>query len=38
MYEMGIQSVYTSVWGPRSQEGACESLKSPKALAIEVLL
>ena len=28
----------TSVQGPKSQEGTCESLKSPIALAIAALL
>jgi hypothetical protein len=27
----------TLIWGPESQEGACESLKGPIALAIDVL-
>jgi hypothetical protein len=30
-------SVGTSIRGPESQEGACESLKGPIALAIDVL-
>jgi hypothetical protein len=30
-------SAGTSVRGPESQEGACESLKDPIALAIDVL-
>ena len=30
-------SAGTSIWDPESQEGACESLKGPVALAIDVL-
>ena len=30
-------SAGTSVWGPKSHEGACEFLKGPLALAVDVL-
>jgi hypothetical protein len=39
-YNQGLMrggSAATSVRGPESQEGACESLKGPKVLAIDAL-
>jgi hypothetical protein len=36
VYERGEGSAGTSVRDPETQEGARESLKSPKALAIDV--